>query len=109
MKTIKQLNIEIPQWIDQEIDLDQVRSIYQGGCASGAYMPAVIYHDALMTMNEHGDDVLEYLDECGVEISGADLLARSWAGMACILLSAAAEAWASSVMCEIEENENEGK
>jgi ketosteroid isomerase-like protein len=88
---------DVPAWIDQNIQFDQVAAINEGGCASGAYMPAVTYEDAQKTMNEYGDDVLQFIDESGYEISGADLLGKSWAGMACMLLSTAVELWAMNI------------
>jgi len=33
----------IPQWIEQDITPSTVAAILQGGCESGAYMPAVTY------------------------------------------------------------------
>lgn len=92
---LQELEINVPDWIEQDITAGQVRSILQGGCASGAYMPAVTYHAALKTMSEHGDEVLESL-EGNIEL-GADFLGQSWAGMACYLLSAAVEFWAASI------------
>ena len=43
---VRTLNIQVPEWIDQDLTIYDVDSIIQGGCASGAYMPAVIYHEA---------------------------------------------------------------
>ena len=55
--------IEIPAWIDSDYhdefnDLQYLKDLQYGGCASGQYMPAVTYHTARETMNEHGDDHL---------------------------------------------------
>ena len=52
------VDIEVPGWIDQDISPQNIAAIVQGGCASGAYMPAVTYHQALETMSEYGDDIL---------------------------------------------------
>ena len=55
-----------PEWIVEDLTQDDINSICQGGRASGAYMPAVTYWQALETMGEHGDDVLDYIyDELG--------------------------------------------
>ena len=51
---IADLGIDVPAWIKDGITNYDVASINEGGCASGAYMPAVTYHEALETMNEHG-------------------------------------------------------
>ena len=99
------LGIDVPQWIDQNITPYDVAAICQGGCASGAYMPAVTYYQALETMNEHGDSIFDYLldcfgDELPIPVDG--LRSQSWAGMACFYVSCAVELWASSVDDELE-------
>jgi hypothetical protein len=112
---IHELDIDVPRWIDSDITPADVAAILQGGCASGAYMPAVTYHQALATMSEHGDDVLQWLEDYRVaEVLDAEkLLSYSWAGMACYLLSAAVEDWARHVEDEVtqaldEREEEEG-
>lgn len=103
-------DIEIPRWIEQDISPQDVASIVQGGCASGAYMPAVTYHQAIATMSEHGDDVLQYIQDAMGELPkpNDDV---SWSGMACFYLSYAVELWACSNEPEIErlaeENESD--
>lgn len=95
--------VEVPAWIEDDITCADIAAICEGGCASGAYMPAVTYHKALQTMSDHGDDVLQYIDDVGCGISGGDLVGEgSWAGMACYLLSMAVELWASSAAEEID-------
>lgn len=96
-------DIEVPAWIDQNITPYDVAAIIQGGCESGAYMPAVTYHQALTTMSEHGDDVLDFIDDQGgLELftPPADL---SWSGLACYYLSVAVELWASGIEDELTE------
>jgi hypothetical protein len=91
---------EIPEWIDAErfTDLDmedlnaELKAIAEGGCESGAYMPAVTYHLALSTMNKHGDDVIGYLDDCGILSTPCDI--QSWTSLAVHYLSRAVESWA---------------
>ena len=100
--TLKDLDIYVPAWIDQDIDASTVTAIDQGGCASGAYMPAVTYHQARETMNEHGDDVLEYIDGAYGEVPSPPA-GESWAGMAIFYLSVAVELWATGALQEIEE------
>lgn len=94
---------DVPPWIEPDITPNDVAAIVQGGCASGAYMPAVTYHQALETMGEHGDDVLQYIDDAGLgEVLDAEqIVSNSWAGIAVYFLSVAVEAWARSVEDEL--------
>lgn len=48
---VADLGIEVPRWIDQDISPNDIAAICQGGCASGAYMPAVTYYQALAQFN----------------------------------------------------------
>lgn len=89
-------DIEIPRWIEQDISPSTVAAIVQGGCASGAYMPAVTYHQASKTMGEYGDEVLDYIQEIYGELPKPDAN-ESWSGMACFYLSTAVETWALGV------------
>ena len=93
MTTLTALNIDVPAWIDQDITVDDVKAIQQGGCESGAYMPAVTYHQALETMNDHGDHVLEYLEGTYIELTPP--AGAHWAGIAVYYISTAVELWAS--------------
>jgi hypothetical protein len=95
-KPITELDINVPAWIEQDITGTDVAAICQGGCASGAYMPAVTYHSALTTMGEHGDDVLQFIEDSLGELP-APPDSVSWSGLACHYLSTAVELWASSV------------
>jgi hypothetical protein len=88
--------VEVPAWINQEITPYDVAAILQGGCASGAYMPAVTYYQAVATMAEHGNDVLDFIADMGWDID-FDVAEDSWSGFACKVLSIAVETWASSV------------
>lgn len=101
---IEGLDIDIPAWIERDISPNDVAAICQGGCASGAYMPAVTYHTALKTMAEHGDDVLQYIEDAMGELPALPTGRNSlgWAGMACFYLSAAVELWTSSIESELE-------
>ena len=84
-----------------------VRDLVYGGCISGMYMPAVTYREALSTMAEHGDDVLEYLrDSIGnfwplLSLSDDD----SWSFIASKVLSAAVEEWARNTLERLEVEE----
>ena len=88
--------IDVPAWIEQDITPSDIAAILQGGCASGAYMPAVTYFQALETMSKHGDDVLDYIETALGELP-CEFEGISWSGMACHFLSMAVELWASSV------------
>ena len=92
--------IDVPDWIDQDISLDDINNIIQGGCASGAYMPAVTYHSALDTMGDHGDEVIQYIEDAIGDLPDVSGEYWSWSGMACKYLSAAVELWCSSVQDE---------
>lgn len=100
------LELDVPAWIDQSITPSEVAAIYQGGCSSGAYMPAVTYHLASRTMNEHGDDVLQYLEDYS---DGIPEIPRgeSWSGIAVFFLSYGVELWASMAHDQLEQFEPE--
>jgi hypothetical protein len=88
-------HFNVPAWIDQGLTLRDMEGIQDGGCASGAYMPAVTYHVALATMAQHGDDVLEYLEEHDADLTPPK--GESWSGLACYYLSMAVEIWAGDL------------
>ena len=79
-----------PEWLEYALSPYDVAAINQGGCASGAYMPAVTYCKAVNTMSEHGDDVLQYLEDMTGELPTppSDI---SWSQLACFYLSRAVE------------------
>ena len=83
-----------PAWIDDGLEVYDIASIQQGGCASGAYMPAVTYYSATNTMSEYGDDVLDYITDQLGELP-LPLDTESWSGMAVHYLSVAVELWAN--------------
>lgn len=97
---VRDLGIEIPVWIEDDIDISTVVSINQGGCGSGAYMPAVEYRTALKTMERHGDAVMDYIGD-GVFEYPEIPTDKSWAGLACWFVSLATEMWAHIVYEEI--------
>jgi len=80
-----------PGWVTQPLSPSDIASILQGGCASGAYMPAAKYYDAAQTMSHYGDDVLEYIEYVTGEIPAVDMTDHSWTGLACHYLSMAVE------------------
>ncbi len=98
---ITNYDIDVPTWIEQDISPNNVAAILQGGCASGAYMPAVTYHTASETMAKHGDDVLQYIQDALGELPQPKP-DESWSGMAVFYLSVAVELWANSAEAELE-------
>ena len=87
--------MEQPNWIIEELTPYDLAAINQGGCASGAYMPAVTYSTALETMSEHGNDVLQYIEDAFGELPTVPQ-GESWSGIAVFYLSCAVELWASA-------------
>lgn len=95
---------EIPAWIEQDITVCTVRAICQGGCVSGAYMPAVTYFDAKHTMAEHGEEIFDFItDHLGD--SGLDNDCTSFGMKCCAWMSCAVELWALKTLRLIEEFE----
>jgi hypothetical protein len=92
-----ELGIEVPSWISQDIDSYQLAAILHGGCASGAYMPAVTYYDARETMMQYEDEILDYADCSSFDQFNATYLS----GLICDILSFAVELWASNVADEV--------
>jgi hypothetical protein len=93
---VEQVNNQ-PEWIlamGGVNDICELRAIIEGGCASGAYMPAVTYCTANKVMAQYGDDVLEYLDQTGVDDFYLNTGSDSWSGFAVKVLSTAVEMWA---------------
>ena len=93
---LRTLGVDVPAWIDQDITVGTVTNIVQDGCESGVYMPAVVYAAALDTMCQHGDNVLQYIDDTLGELPTvpSDI---GWSTLACRYLSIAVELWAASV------------
>lgn len=92
------LNENRPVWMDA-VDVDDVIAISQGGCASGAYMPAVTYHIANQVMAKYGDDVLEFIEDHLGELPAVPK-GESWSGIAVFYLSSAVELWAHQYVDE---------
>jgi hypothetical protein len=99
--SITDFDIDVPEWIEQDISPSDVAAILQGGCESGAYMPAVTYYQAAKTMAEHGDAVMDFIQDSLGELPTAPQ-DTSWSGMAVFYLSYAVEIWASNISDELE-------
>ncbi len=82
-----------PAFIIDDLDEHDIEAINYGGCHSGAYMPAVTYHQALRTMSEHGDDVFDFIEQHAGEIPVPKTI-ESWSGLAVFYLSYAVELYA---------------
>ena len=84
------INSTNPAWITEPLSPADIAAVNQGGCASGSYMPAVEYFTATQTMAEHGDDVLDYLQDMTGQLPTppSDI---SWSGLAVFYLSGAVE------------------
>lgn len=91
---------EPPEWIKPDTTVSQLMAIEQGGCDSGAYMPAVTYYDAAQTMAKHGNDVLQYIQDALGELPRPKP-EESWSGLACFYLSSAVELWALTTLAEL--------
>ena len=91
---------DVPRWIQQDITPADVAAIVQGGCESGAYMPAVTYLQAVETMAKYGNDVLDYIASSLGELPRPDN-SVSWSGLAVHYLATAVEIWAVSVEYEL--------
>lgn len=99
---VTDFGIDVPVWIDQDITPATIAAIMEGGCASGAYMPAVTYYKANDIMSQYGDDVLQYIEDMLGELPQFRQEV-SWTGIAVFFLSCAVELWADSVSDELAE------
>lgn len=102
-----QLVEDVPAWVEGGLTGSAIEAIQHGGCGSGAYMPAVIYHDASQTMRQYGDDILQYLEDAFGEIPLPTKI-ESWDGLAVFYVSTAVEVWANGfeVVDDNDEEEN---
>jgi len=103
---LRELGIKVPAWIEQDITCYDIAAICQGGCESGAYMPAVIYHKAVDTMAEHGEEIFDVIEQAFD--SALDVLKRgkddaTWRHMAVAFVSFAVESWAQEIHAELVE------
>jgi len=84
-----------------------VAAINQGGCDSGAFMPAVTYWSAKAAMHRWGDEILAYIEDRLGEVPAPDDKNRSsWGTLACFYVSVAVELWASDTLAALEDVEN---
>jgi hypothetical protein len=97
---VSALDEDVPAWVG-EMSVSQAMAVYQGGCASGAYMPAVTYATALEVMNEHGNDVLAYIEDAGYEDESFSFEGKSWAGIAVAFLSTAVDNYCNGMISDL--------
>lgn len=93
---------DVPRWIGDKITPSNVAAIVQGGCDSGAWMPAVAYCEANETMAEHGDDVLQFIEDALGELPPPPE-GCGWSQMAVHYLKYAVELWAQGIEEELAE------
>jgi len=96
------MEIDVPSYATNPGDgsapsTHDLAAILQGGCDSGAWMPAVTYWTALETMRRDGDAVLDAIESAWRDPSEVIDAQRSWAAWAGNLVSAAVELWAAEV------------
>ena len=84
---------DTPSFVESGLERYDIEAIQHGGCASGAYMPAVTYCKASETMHQHGDEVLEFIESHMGELPRPPD-GESWRGIAVFYLSYAVELWA---------------
>ena len=105
---VREYEIEVPGFIEQDITAQDIVTIVQRGCISGAYMPAVTYHVAVDLMTDYSDEIFDTIENA-MGCPPADCLSRtednSWAAMATRFVSLAVEIWASEKMHQIAERE----
>jgi hypothetical protein len=103
------LGVFVPSWMEYELTPADIIAIVECGCASGAFMPAVIYYEANQVMTKHGDDILDYIKEAMGELPSIDC--KSWSGITVLMFSTAVELWAGSIYEELAEilEEQEGE
>lgn len=90
--------------------VQELAAIIQGGCVSGAYMPAVTYHTALECMTKHYDSIEEqinsiYGDELAFTFNPAN---EHFAGFCAKLCACAVESWVGSYADLVECLEDNG-
>ena len=106
---------QIPEWMDEDVLLDTteageglsvsfLRDLCQHGCASGMYMPAILFTQAKDTMARCGDDVITYIWENLGEVPPPETCAHPFYSAWCShWVSMAVELWAGSLLSQVDE------
>lgn len=100
-ETVEDLNDQ-PEWLlamGGINNLAQLQDIYKYGCESGAFMPACKYHTAKEVMSEYGGDVLEFISDCGDDLT-ISFKEMSWSQLASKFLCIAVEIWVRNRICD---------
>ncbi len=92
---VRDLGVQVPAWIDQDITLGTLTDIIEQG---GAVRAAVSYDPADAVMALHGDEVMEYLEDT---LGEPPAPAPANCSLACYYLSAAIEIWAASTEAQL--------
>lgn len=95
--------VTVPAWIDQGITVSDAIAIVEGGCESGAYMPAVTYHKALATLLAHEGEILDSIEDMSdaPPVEAAAEGCESIQTLAVRLVSAAVERWAVDAVDQV--------
>ncbi len=102
--TIREESLDPNEDSTQYLQLQLCKDVVQGGCASGSYMPAVTYWQAMKVMQDHGNDVLDYIQQQLGDEYPQPPKDASWQGIACHYLSMACELWCSSMLSQVGED-----
>ena len=106
-KAVESGEFIVPEWVDLGYisTVETLSEIRDYGCESGVYMPAVRYRDALLTMSEYGDEIMEFLNDNYFFDSGIfNARHESFSSLCVQLLSAAVEIWAGSLYEELQDS-----
>ncbi len=88
------IGIEVPEWIHEDITLHTIIQIAAIGCTEDTYPPIDSPTQCLETMEECGDQVLQYLMDCPHTPSVLPAtLNNTWSGIAAMLLAEAITGW----------------
>ena len=74
-------------------DVAEIMAINQSGCAGNAHR-SVFYYEANKVMAEHGDDVLEFIEDTMGELPKVENV--SWSQMGSLYLSCSIELWCNN-------------
>jgi len=81
--------------------ISELQAIIQGGCESGAYMPAVTYANALDAMGKHSTDI-EFWASQTIEEIVFNPSEDTFSGLATKLCSAAVENWVNQFFSDLD-------
>ena len=97
-------------WLElDQLDWYSIQEVAEHGCSGGSYMPAVVYHKAVATMAEHGDEIWEYLEDMYGEVPKpcTPQYQGTWSRLCVFYVSAAVECWCSEAVAHIQHMEEQ--